>query len=153
MANTYYQLFAHIVFGVYNRIGLIMPEVQPRLHEYLGGILTRNKCKPIIIGGTADHVHILVGFVPDVALSDLVRIVKSVSSKWINDNRLSQGRFEWQRGYGAFTYSRSQLDAVAGYIRNQPEHHRHKTFAEEFKEFLNRAGIEYDDRYLPHNPV
>ena len=102
----------------------------------------------MIINGMPDHVHIFLGFSPDIAISDLVRDIKSNSTNFINDNKLIQGKFSWQKGFGAFTYSKSQVPRVVKYIKNQEEHHRRKTFKEEYLELLEKFGVEYKGKYL-----
>jgi len=112
------------------------------------GIISNNQSKPIAIYCNPDHVHILIGLHPSISVSDMARDVKSSSSKWINDNRWVKGRFQWQEGYGAFTYSKSQIDSVVKYILSQPEHHKKNSFKEEYLSPLHKLDIKYDDRYL-----
>jgi putative transposase len=148
MANTYTQIYIHVVFAVRERESLIKPEWKEELFKYITGILKNQGIKLIAIGGVEDHVHILFGMNPTIALSDLVRDIKASSSKFINEGNFVRGKFYWQEGFGAFSYSRSQIDAVAKYILNQEEHHSRKSFKDEFIAFLDRFEIEYDDRYL-----
>jgi putative transposase len=148
MANTYSQIYVQIVFAVEERQSLIAPEHNDELQKYIVGIVTGQKQKLIAINNMPDHFHILVGLQPDVALSDLVRHIKTNSSKFINDKRWIAGRFAWQEGFGAFSYSRSQLDAVIHYIQNQQKHHARTTFREEYVGFLEKFGVVYDKRYI-----
>ncbi|MBN2571709.1 MAG: IS200/IS605 family transposase [Ignavibacteriales bacterium] len=148
MANTYTQLYAHIIFWVKNREPLITPALEERLHKYITGIIKNLGQKPLAINGDAFHIHIFIGFKPDKSLSDIVRDIKSFSSKFVNENKLIQGKFYWQEGFGAFTYSHSQIDTVIKYIKNQKEHHKKKTFQEEYKEFLKKFKIEYNEKYV-----
>ena len=148
MANTYSQIYLHLVFAAKGRSSLISPKWKEDLYKYMTGIVTNRSQKLLAINGMPDHVHALVGIKPDICLSDLVRDVKAGSSKYINDSKLVKGRFEWQNGFGAFSLGHSQLDAVFAYIRNQEEHHHKKTFAEEYTEFLDLYQIEYKSDYL-----
>ena len=132
MANTYTQIYVQIVFAVQRRQSLIRPQHNDELQKYMTGIISGQGQKRIAINNMPDHFHILVGQTPNVALSDLVRGLKAGSSGFINDRRWVLGRFSWQEGFGAFSYAHSQLDAVIRYIQNQQEHHRHKTFQEEY---------------------
>ncbi len=128
MPNTYTQIHIHFVFVVKYRAGLIQPNWKDNLYKYITGIVQANNHKMIIINGVADHIHLLVGIRPAQSISDLMQDVKGGSSKWISDNQLVPGRFEWQEGYGAFSYRKSQLPTVMGYIQNQEVHHQKKTF-------------------------
>jgi putative transposase len=148
MANTFTQIYIHVVFAVRERESLIKPEWKEELFKYITGILKNQGIKLIAIGGVKDHIHILFGLNPTIALSDLVREVKASSSKFINEEKFVRGKFYWQEGFGAFSYSRSQIDAVAKYILNQEEHHSGKSFKDEYIALLDRFEVEYDDRYL-----
>ena len=148
MANTYTQIYIHVVFAVQERAGLIKQEWKEALFKYIAGILKNQGIKLIAIGGVEDHIHILFGIKPNITLSDLVRDIKAGSSKYINENGFVRGKFYWQEGFGAFSYSRSQIDAVAKYILNQEKHHAGKSFKDEYKGLLDRFEIGYDDRYL-----
>lgn len=148
MANTYTQIHVQFVFVVKYRAGLMQPVWKDDLYKYITGIVQNNQHKLIAVNGVEDHVHLLVGIRPAQSISDLMQDVKGGSSKWINDNKLVQGRFEWQEGYGAFSYSKSQLPTVIRYIQNQEVHHQKKTFQEEYLEFLREFDIEYDERYV-----
>ena len=148
MANTYSQIYIQIVFAVEGRQNLIPPERNNELQKYITGIVSGQKQKLIAINNMPDHLHLLVGLKPDLALSDLVRDVKAGSSKFINEQRWVMGRFSWQEGFGAFSYSRSQLDAVIRYIQDQQKHHAKKSFREEYVELLEKFGVDYDPRYI-----
>jgi REP element-mobilizing transposase RayT len=148
MANTYSQLYIHIVFAVKGRQNLISENWKDEIYKYITGIVTNKGQKVISINGMPDHIHILIGLKPDKSISDLVRDIKSNSSKFINDKKWSDGKFEWQTGFGAFSYSHSQLTNVINYIQRQEEHHKTKTFKEEYIEFLQLFNIEFKDEYL-----
>jgi len=148
MANTYTQIYLHIVFAVEGRQNLIAPEHNDELQKYITGIVTAQKHKLIAINNMPDHLHLLVGLRPDAALSDLVRDVKAGSSKFINEKRWVMGRFSWQEGFGAFSYARSQLGAVIRYIQYQQKHHAKKSFRDEYLELLEKFGVEYDRKYI-----
>jgi putative transposase len=148
MANTYTQIYIHVVFAVEGRQSLIKPEHNDELQKYITGIVTSQKQKLIAINNMPDHLHLLVGLRPDSSLSDLVREVKAGSSKFINEKRWVIGRFSWQEGFGAFSYSRSQLGTVIRYIENQQKHHAKKSFREEYVALLEKFGMEYDPRYI-----
>jgi len=148
MANTYTQLYIHVVFAVHQRQSLIRAEHKDELQKYMTGIVTNLKSKLIAINNMPDHFHLLIGLKPDMSLSDLVGKVKSGSSNFIRDKRWIAGRFEWQEGYGAFSYSRSQLPVVIRYIENQERHHRTRTFREEYEDLLRRFAVAYKTKYL-----
>jgi REP element-mobilizing transposase RayT len=147
MANTYTQIYIQIVFAVQGRQSLIQPQHNDELQKYMTGIISGQGQKLIAINNMPDHFHILVGQKPNVALSDLVRDIKAGLSGFINDRRWVLGRFSWQEGFGAFSYSHSQLDAVIRYIQNQQEHHRRTTLREEDLELLKRFNVPHDERY------
>ncbi|MDR7369867.1 IS200/IS605 family transposase [Flavobacterium aquidurense] len=132
MANTYTQLYIHIIFAVKGRQNLISANWKNEIYKYITGIITNKEQKLIAINGMPDHIHILIGLKPDKSISDLVRDIKSNSSKFINDRKWINGKFEWQTGFGAFSYSHSQLTNVIKYIQRQEEHHKNKTFKEEY---------------------
>ncbi|MDZ7261214.1 MAG: IS200/IS605 family transposase [candidate division KSB1 bacterium] len=148
MANTYTQIYIHIVFAVQGRQNLIKKENKEELHKYIAGIIRNMKQKLIAINSMPDHVHIFIGIKPNIALSDLVRDIKNNSSTFINEKKWVRGKFNWQEGYGAFSYGHSQVDAVVKYIQNQEKHHAKKTFEEEYLAILKRFNVEYDERYL-----
>ena len=148
MANTYTQLYIHIVFSVKGRHALIPKQHKTELHKYITGIITNKKQKLIQINSMPDHIHILVGISPDIALSRLVKDIKVNSTRFINREQWCLGNFAWQEGFGAFSYSHSQIGKVATYIENQEAHHSHQTFREEYLEFLKRFGIAYDLKYV-----
>ena len=148
MANTFSQIYVHIVFTVQGRLNLISKEHREELHKIMTGIISKRNQKLISIFAMPDHVHILVGMKPSMAVSDLVRDIKAGSSQHINKNRWVKGKFSWQEGHGSFSHSRSQISQVANYISNQEKHHKKKTFKEEYLEILNNLDIEYDERYL-----
>lgn len=148
MANTYSQIYIHVVFAVKGRASLISPNWKEDLYKYITGIVSARSQKLLIINGMPDHLHLLIGAKPDCCLSDLVRDIKAGSSKFIHDSGKVQGRFEWQKGFGAFSVSTSQLDVLFRYIRNQEEHHKKKTFLQEYKETLERHHIDFNSNYL-----
>lgn len=148
MANTYTQIYIHVIFAVQERACLIKPEWREELFKYIAGILKNQGIKLIAIGGIEDHIHILFGLVPKIALSDLVRDIKANSSKFINEKGFVRGKFYWQEGFGAFSYSRSQIDIVAKYVLNQEKHHAGRSFKVEYIELLDRFNVDYDERYL-----
>lgn len=148
MANTYTQIYIQVVFAVEGRQNLINPKHNDELQKYITGIVSGQKQKLIAINNMPDHLHLLIGLRPDMALSDLVRDVKAGSSKFINEKRWVAGRFSWQEGFGAFSYSRSQLGAVIRCIANQQKHHAKKSFREEYVELLEKFAVDYDQRYI-----
>jgi len=148
MANTYTQLHIHVVFSVQNRVSLISPKWQEELNKYIKGIITNNNHKLLAINGMPDHIHILFGFRPSQSLSDLMQDIKGSSSQWINEKRFVNGKFSWQEGYGAFSYSKSDLPNVIRYIENQQKHHNKTTFHEEYIKLLKEFDIDYDERYV-----
>ncbi|HEY0944799.1 MAG TPA: IS200/IS605 family transposase [Opitutaceae bacterium] len=150
MANTYTALNYHIVFSTKAREPWLTESVRERLWPYLGGIARENGMKPIEIGGVLDHVHLLISIPPNMAVSKAVQLIKGGSSHWLQPNlpNPNMAAFAWQDGYGAISVSTSQCDAVRAYIRNQAEHHRTTTFEEEYRAFLDRHEVDYDDRYL-----
>lgn len=148
MANTYTQLHIHIVFAVQNRKSLIRPEWANDLYKYITGIIQIHKHRVLQINGMPDHVHILLGLRPSQALSELMKQVKQDSSKWINQQGYVRGKFSWQTGYGAFSYSKSQLPQVIRYIQNQKDHHKTKSFQEEYLEFLKAFQIDFNEAYI-----
>ena len=152
MANTYTQFHVQFIFSPKYRAALIKSQWESDLYKYITGIVQNNKHKMISINGMPDHVHMLIGLHPSQSISDLMRDVKASSSGWINKNRLTGSRFEWQAGYGGFSYSKSQLPKIIDYIINQKEHHRKKSFMEEYCSFLKEFKVEYDERYVFKDP-
>lgn len=148
MANTYTQMYIQIVFAVKRRQNLIQKKWKDELHKYICGIVNGKGQKVYAIGGVEDHIHILVSIKPNIAISDLVRDIKANSSKWINENEFVRGKFQWQEGFGAFSYAQSQLDNVIAYINNQEKHHQKKTFKNEYLTLIQKFNIEYDEIYL-----
>ncbi|WPR71243.1 IS200/IS605 family transposase [Flavobacterium sp. NG2] len=148
MANTYSQIYIQIVFAVKGRENLIKKENREELHKFITGIVSNREQKLLAIFAMPDHVHILVGMKPNISISDLVRDIKSGSSKFINDNKWINGKFNWQEGYGAFSYSKSNIDNVIKYILNQEEKHKTTSFKQEYYSFLEKFNIDYDDKYL-----
>jgi putative transposase len=148
MPNTYTQIYIHIVFSVKGRQNLIQNKWKDELHKYICGIVNGKEQKVYAIGGMPDHIHILVSIKPNIAISDLVRDIKANSSKWINESRIAIDKFKWQEGFGAFSYSQSQLDTVIAYINNQEQHHKRKTFKDEYIDLLQKFNVEYNEKYL-----
>lgn len=148
MANTYTQIYIQIVFAVKGRQNLISKENREELHQFITGIISNRGQKLFAVFAMPDHVHILVSMSPKVSISDLVRDIKAGSSKFINDKKWMNEKFNWQEGYGAFSYSKSSVDSVVRYILNQEEHHQNKSFKNEYLDFLEKFEIEYDSKYL-----
>jgi putative transposase len=147
MSSTHLSLHYHLVFGTKNHDPLITPAWRDRLHAYLGGVIRTLDGIPEAVGGVADHVHLLIGLRATHTLADVLRETKSVSSAWVHAE-IGVRSFAWQEGYGAFTVSASQLENVRAYIQEQEEHHRTRTFREEYLTLLQRSGVEFDERYL-----
>jgi REP element-mobilizing transposase RayT len=147
MPSTHLSLHYHVVFSTKARAPLIAAAWRERLHAYIGGVVRNIEGVPETIGGVADHVHLLIGLRATARLADVVRDLKAVSSRWVHDE-IGERAFAWQEGYGAFTVSASQREAVREYIARQEEHHRTRTFQEEYLELLQRSGVEFDERYL-----
>jgi putative transposase len=148
MANTYSQIYIQIVFAVEGRQNLIDPSHNNDLQKYITGIVTKQRHKLIAVNNMPDHVHVLIGQRPDAALSELVGDIKSGSTNFINRQRWVKGRFNWQEGFGAFSYSRSQLGAVIRYVQNQQKHHRKHSFDDKYRTLLDRFEVPYDERYI-----
>lgn len=148
MANTYTALYYHIIFSTKNRATYLKAEIEQRVWEYIGGVARAHKMTALQVGGTEDHIHALVMAPATLSPSQMAQYLKGDSSKWIHEEFSTLRNFTWQDGYGAFTVSKSNMPGVIRYIENQREHHRHKTFQEEYLEFLNKHGIEYDERYV-----
>jgi putative transposase len=148
MAGTYSQIYIQVVFAVQGRQNLLAREWRDEVFKYMSGIIKNKGQKPIIVNGVDDHVHVFIGLKPSMALSDLVRDVKNNSTNFINDNKWVKGKFSWQEGYGAFSYSHSQVENVYNYILNQEGHHSKQTFKDEYLDFLSKFEIEHDVKYL-----
>src|SRR5690606_34990259 len=148
MANTYSQIYIQIIFAVKGRQNLISKQHREQLHKYITGIITNRGQKLLAIFAMPDHVHILISITPDMRISDLVRDIKSGSSKFINDSRWVRGKFSWQEGYGAFSYPKSATNKVVEYILNQEDHHKRKSFREEYLDFLQKFEIDYEEKYV-----
>ena len=148
MAGTYTKLYYHIVFSTKNRAGFITHSIEEELYKYICGIIRGIGGHCFEINGTSDHVHLLTILPPKIAISDVLRDIKANSSRFIKEEGWVPGRFSWQEGFGAFSYSRSQLDAVIRYIKDQQKHHARKSFLEEYTALLDRFGVKYDQRYV-----
>lgn len=148
MAGTFSQIYIQVVFAVKGRDNLLQKPWRDEVFKYMAGIIKGKNQKPIIVNGVADHVHLFIGLRPSMCLSDLVRDIKNNTTNFIKDKKFLNSEFFWQEGYGAFSYSHSQLDNVYQYILKQEEHHRKRTFKEEYLEFLEKFEIEHDDKYL-----
>ncbi|MCB0534924.1 MAG: IS200/IS605 family transposase [Saprospiraceae bacterium] len=152
MANTYHQIYIQTVFAVKFREALILPAFRRELFGYIGATINQLGHKTILINGIADHVHCFIGLNPKQALSDLMREVKANASGWVNKNKFLKHRFEWQEGFGAFSYGKSQVDSVYKYIENQEEHHNQVTFREEYLSLLRKFEVEHNEKYVFKEP-
>jgi REP element-mobilizing transposase RayT len=148
MANTYTQIHVQAVFAVQNRDCIVQPIWKDELYKYITGIVQKNKHKMLAINGMPDHVHILFGLRPSQSLSDLLQDVKGSSSKWINEKKFIKAKFSWQEGYGAFSYTKSDLPRIIQYIKNQEEHHKKKSFIQEYEDLLREFEVDYDERFV-----
>jgi len=148
MANTFTQIYLQFVFAVQDRVSLIQSDWKDELYKYITGIVQNNKHKLIAINGMPDHLHVFVGYKPHQLIPDLLQDIKGSSSGWINSRNLIKGKFRWQEGYGAFSYSHSHIDNVVKYLMNQEQHHRKRTFREEYIDLLKKFNIDYDERYI-----
>ena len=148
MANTYHQMYIQAVFAVKYRNAVIAKEWKRELMAVIGNLIRETGCKTILVNGVEDHVHCFFGLKPTLAVSDIMQNAKAKSSKWVNENGLLRHRFEWQVGFGAFSYSHSHIDAVFHYIENQERHHNTQTFKEEYLEILQKFEVEFDTEYL-----
>lgn len=148
MANSYHQVYIQAVFAVKYRAAVLDKEWRSHVFSVIGNLINETGCKTIIVNGVEDHVHCFLGLKPTVSISELMKVVKAKSSKYINDNRFLLNRFEWQEGYGVFSYSHKQLDVVYKYIKNQEKHHSKKTFNEEYLAILEKFEIPYNEKYL-----
>lgn len=148
MPNTYTQLFVQIVFAVKGRQNHVASEIRINIEKYVTGIIQQRQHKLMAIYIMPDHAHVFVSMHPNQSLSDLVRDIKSLSSKYINENKLTKVKFAWQEGFGAFTYAKSQVHQVVNYVLNQEQHHKKKSFKEEYIEFLQKFEVKFDEKYL-----
>jgi len=148
VANTFSQIYIQTVFAVEGRLSLIKSDFKEDLYKYITGIVKNQGQKLISINGMSDHVHILIGLRPAMALADLVQEIKADSTNFINKNKWVRGRFSWQEGYGAFSYGHSQLDTIIRYIQNQEKHHRRRSFEEEYLTLLRKFDIAFEDKYV-----
>ena len=148
MPGTFSQIYIQIVFAVKNRQSFINPSFEEELYKYISGIITAKEQKSLAVNGMSDHVHLLVGLKPSMRISDLVRDVKNNSTNFINERGWMETHFSWQEGYGAFSYSQSQFGNVIDYIKNQKEHHRKRTFKEEYLSFLKMFNVSFEEKYL-----
>jgi REP element-mobilizing transposase RayT len=148
MANTYTQIYVHVVFAVKGRYRFLEPRRKEELERYIAGIIRNRRHRLIAINIMPDHLHLFVSLHPSMSLSDLVRDIKAVSSKFINERRWVPLKFHWQDGFGAFSYSQSQIRDVAKYVRSQEKHHGKKSFRDEYLEILRKFNVAYDERYI-----
>ncbi|MEJ2050781.1 MAG: IS200/IS605 family transposase [Calditrichota bacterium] len=148
MANSYTNILIHFIFSTKNREKIITEKFQERLHPYMGGIARENNMKALAIGGVEDHVHLLISLPPTLPIAKAIQLIKGGSSKWVHDTFPALKKFKWQQGYGAFSVSVSQVENTIAYILGQREHHRKKTFQEEYIAFLKKHNVEYDQRYI-----
>ena len=148
MAGTFTQIYIQAIFAVNGRSNLLQKPWSDEVFKYMAGIIKNKGQKPIIVNGVANHVHMFVGLQPAMAVSDLVRDVKNNTTNFINDRKLIRGKFSWQEGYGAFSYAHSQIETVYNYILRQEEHHKQKTFKEEYSDYLKRFNVEFNEKYL-----
>ncbi len=148
MANTYHQVYIHAVFAVKYRAAVLDKEWRNEVFGVIGNLINETGCKTIIVNGVEDHVHCFLQLKPSVSVSELMKVAKAKSSKYINVNRFLKNRFEWQEGYGAFSYSHSQIKKIYHYIANQEKHHQKKCFKDEYRNYLKKNNIPYDDQYI-----
>lgn len=148
MANTYSQIYLHIIFAVQNRQFLVPQKHKEELHKYFSGLITNRGSKMLAVNCMPDHIHIFIGYKPTLSIPELVKEIKVASNQFINRKKWINGRFRWQEGYGAFSYSHSQIGVVMNYIKNQEKHHQKSTFKAEYIRFLNRFNVSYESEYL-----
>ncbi|MFZ1800783.1 MAG: IS200/IS605 family transposase [Chitinophagaceae bacterium] len=148
MANTYHQIYLQTIFAVKYRKAILDKTWRHEILGVIGNLINESGCKTIIVNGIEDHVHCFIGLKPVVLIPELMKHVKSKSSKYINDKKLSRHKFEWQDGYGVFSYGQSQVDNVYRYIQNQEEHHKKQTFLDEYRTFLKKFKIDFDEKYI-----
>jgi len=148
MANTYSQIYIQAVFAVKYRKAVLDKKFRSEILAVIGNLINETECKTILVNGVEDHVHCFFQLKPKISISDVLQIIKAKSSKYINENKLTKKRFEWQIGYGAFSYSQDSIDRVFKYIQNQEEHHANQTFKNEYLEMLEGFQIPFDERYI-----
>ncbi|HEY9004308.1 MAG TPA: IS200/IS605 family transposase [Mucilaginibacter sp.] len=148
MANTFSQIYLQFVFAVQHRQSLIPKQHKEELHKYITGLVQNRKAKMLAVNCMPDHIHLFVGFRPTVLISDFVKEIKVESNEFINDRGWIKGKFNWQEGYGVFSYSQSHIDVVVKYILNQEKHHQKRSFKQEYVELLERFQIPFEDRFL-----
>ncbi|MDQ2730463.1 MAG: IS200/IS605 family transposase [Armatimonadota bacterium] len=148
MSHSYHTALFHCIFSTKGRTKIISPALQERLHPYLAGVAKENGMIPLAVGGVEDHIHLLLSLPSTLSVAKAMQVIKSGSSKWVHDTFPERRTFAWQEGYGAFSIGISQVERTVNYIHRQVEHHRVTTFQEEFLEFLQRHGAEYDERYI-----
>ncbi len=153
MANTYHQIHIQAIFAVQNRYSLIKKDWEEELYKYITGIIQNHNHKLLQINGMPDHLHILIGMRPTQSIFDLMKLIKAESSGLVNRKKIIKTKFSWQEGYGAFSYSKSQVPKVIRYIQMQEEHHKKKTFKEEYLDFLKAFEVEYDEKYVFHEII
>ena len=153
MANTYHQVYLQIVFAVKYRAAVLDKSWRNQVFGVIGNLINEANCKTIIVNGVEDHVHCFVGLRPAVSISELMKTVKAKSSKYINDHKLTPNRFEWQEGFGVFSYHQSLVDTVFNYIKNQERHHEAQTFAREYLDLLKEFNVDYDEQYIFHELI
>ncbi len=152
MATTHTKLLYHVVFSTKHRKKLIVPRFREDLFSYIGGIMRREGSALLEAGGIRDHIHLLFGIPPTISLSDMMRVIKAKTSRWLNENHIRKTKFRWQKGYGGFTVSESMLPEVKEYIQNQEKHHQNRSFEEELKMILEKHGIDFEESYLFEQP-
>ena len=148
MANTYHQVYIQAVFAVKYRDAVLDKDWRKDVFAVIGNLINETGCKTIIVNGVEDHVHCFLGLKPTVSISELMKTIKAKSSKYINDNRILINRFEWQEGYGVFSYSQSHIKKVYNYVANQEKHHHKESFKEEYLKYLDKFEVPYDERYI-----
>ncbi|MEZ5029256.1 MAG: IS200/IS605 family transposase [Ferruginibacter sp.] len=148
MANSYSQIYLQAVFVVKYRAALLDKSWRPTIQGVIGNLINETGCKTIIVNGVEDHMHCFFGLKPVISVSELMKVVKAKSSKYINDHNLTKERFEWQRGYGVFSYRQRDIDQIYNYVKNQEAHHQKQSFKDEYLELLKEFEVEYDDQYL-----
>ena len=148
MSNTYSQIYLQFIFAVKNRDAVIHETWENELYKYITGVIQNSGNKMLAINGVPDHIHFVIGYNPNTKIPDLVREIKKASNKFVKEKQFVRSNFQWQEGYGVFSYSKSSLDAVIRYVQNQKKHHKKKNFKEEYTNFLNKFEIDYSDEYL-----